>query len=305
MRAGILLLVGVAAGSFFCAGTAGAATPRFQNAVAASNPLLYYPLNEASGNAANHGSLGASYDAAYNGTPNRAVATQSGDTGVGFDSSDDSLTSLATAPASLTGNPTFSVEALVFIPATGTATLWPPILHWGAGTGSGTAIAGKEVYFSFSQNDPTRIFAGFYNGGVRTVSPLALGVWHHVVWTRVAGGTDQTGSIVYVDGATVATEPDPGLCCNGSTPNVTLSPFHINRGSDFVRFFVGSLDEVALYDHVLTASDVTQHYAAFVNQSVPAQGRATTAVEALALLVLGVVLLRQSSHPGRHAPSGA
>jgi hypothetical protein len=53
---------------------------------------------------------------------------------------------------------------------------------------------------------------------------------------------------------------------------MTLSPFHINRGSDFVRFFVGSLDEVALYDHVLTAADVTQHYAAFVNQSVPGRG---------------------------------
>jgi hypothetical protein len=291
MRAGSSLIVVVQAASLLCAGTAGAATTRFQNAVVASNPLLYYQLNEASGNAADHGSLGASYDAAYNGTPIRAVATQSGDTGVAFDSSDDSLTSLATVPASLTGNPAFSVEALVFIPAAGTATLWPPILHWGAGSGSGTAIAGKETYFSFSQNDPTRIFAGFYNGGVRTVQPLARGIWHHVVWTRAAGGTDQTGSVVYVDGAAVATEPDPGLCCNGTTPNVTASPFHINRGNDFVRFFVGTLDEVALYDHVLTAADVTQHYAAFTGPPVPALGPARRVVAALALLVLGVVLL--------------
>ena len=30
----------------------------------------------------------------------------------------------------------------------------------------------RSVYFSFSYNDPTEIFAGFYNGGLQTIDPV-------------------------------------------------------------------------------------------------------------------------------------
>ena len=259
-----------------------AATIAYQNAVLADNPILYYHLNELAGNAANHGSLGAAFDAAYNGTPLRGVATAGGDTGVAFDGADDFLESLGVSPAAVSGNPTFTAEALVFVPLGGFAVFWAPLLHWGDG-GPGVRT-GKEVYFSFSNNDATEFFAGFYNGGLQNADPLALGVWRHVVWVRNGGGNDQTGSTLYVDGVgvEVATEPDPALCCNGSIPAVTQSEFRINRARDGNRFFIGTLDEVVLYDSALDAGDVQAHYLATL---VPVPQSILLLAPALAMLV--------------------
>src|SRR5262245_24576205 len=110
---------------------AGAATTDFHNAVTAEAPILWYQFNEPSGNAINHGSLGATHDATYNGTILRGASTLAGDDGIAFDGSDDYLESLTDAPAGMLGNPTFSAEAIVFVPSPGgAATLWAPFLHW-------------------------------------------------------------------------------------------------------------------------------------------------------------------------------
>jgi hypothetical protein len=51
-----------------------AATADYQAQITLSAPILWYQFNEASGNAVNYGSLGASYDAAYLGAPTRQAA---------------------------------------------------------------------------------------------------------------------------------------------------------------------------------------------------------------------------------------
>ena len=239
-----------------------AASISFQNAIQADSPILWYQLNEAAGNAINYGSLGATHDATYNGTINREVGTLAGDTGVGFDSSDDFLESLGVS--NLTGNPTFSIETLVFLPTDGTAALWGPFLHWGIG---GT---GQEVYFSVANNNLDRIYAGFYCAGQRTANTVPLGEWLHIVWTRQGENDSATGTILYINGASVTLEQDPDLvlvgCASGFLPSrqitVTSTEFRINRGQDFIggRFFTGTMDEIALYDRVLTPLEVQEHF---------------------------------------------
>ena len=98
------------------------------------------------------------------------------------------------------------------------------------------------------------------HGGLQNANPLALGVWRHVLWVRNGGGNDQAGSTLYVDGVAVTTEPDPHLSANGTVPAVTQSEFRINRARDSTRFFVGTLDEVVLYDYALSAGEVETHY---------------------------------------------
>jgi hypothetical protein len=149
----------------------------FQSVVLADAPMLYYQFNEAVGAATNRGSLGPAFNATYFGTPQRAVATADGDSGVQFDGQDDYLESASVAPASLTNNPTFTAEAVFFVPLNGSAALWAPFLHWGVSAESPTM---KSVYFSFSNYDANRLFAGFYNGGLRTQQPITLGQWHHL-----------------------------------------------------------------------------------------------------------------------------
>ena len=252
---------------FCCAmpGASSAARPEYQSAVLADAPVLDYQFNEISGPAVNLGSLGAAYDATYFGSPTRQAAATGGESGVAFDGSDDYLESGAAAPSGLTGNPTFTAEAVFYVPQDGTAGLWAPFLHWGPSpVGSPTA---KSVYFSFSNNQPTEAFVGFYNGGLQTpTGTMTRGWWHHLVWVRVGGGTDQVGSTLYLDGVDVTASlvSDPDLCCNGSTPIVEASEFRINRARDFetLRYFTGTLDELALYDYALSPAEIDAHWQA-------------------------------------------
>ena len=101
-----------------------AARPAYQAAIEASAPVLYYQFNEASGAAVNYGSLGSGYDATYLGLPTRQASTLGGDSGVAFATGADYLESLGVAPNGLTGNPTFSAEALFFVPVLGGCGLW-------------------------------------------------------------------------------------------------------------------------------------------------------------------------------------
>lgn len=237
-----------------------AAPPAFHDAVAGDDPILWYPLNEPAGatTVANAGSLGSAYDASVHGTVTLGVASASGDSAAQFiRTGNPYLESGADAPSSMLGNPTFTAEAVVYIPSSGASTLWTPLLHWGAG---GTA---QEVYFSLQQNRNNVFYVGFYNGGLRGVCTFRLDDWNHFVWTRDSGGganNAYTGTHLYVNGEPVALEVDTNLPGFSAPPSVTATPFRVQRGSDFVRHFDGTLDEVALYDHLLSPADVRAHF---------------------------------------------
>ncbi len=225
----------------------------FHARVQSKSPLLWYRLGETSGNAINSGTLGASHDATFNGTIGRGVSTFVGDGGSRFDSSDDFLESLSAS--TVTGNPSFSCEAIVRLDSPGNAANWGPFLHWGQGTNA------REVYFSVSNALNDRLYAGFYNGGLRTASVVPTNQWIHVVWTRIGGSASNTGSKLFINGRAVAMEIDPALSPGVFTSaqiNVVATTFRVNRATDFIgsRFFTGSLDEVALYGRRLTATEV-------------------------------------------------
>jgi hypothetical protein len=237
---------------------AGAALPSYQAAVAGDTPALYYQFDEAAGSAVNYGSLGFAFDGTYFGTPSRSVATAAGDAGVYLDSSDDYIASLATAPAQFTGNPPFTIEIVVGIPTGAIAQLWPPFLHWG----TGSPQTGRSVWLSLQNNRNNVVFAGFYNSGLRTQSPITLGRWHHIVWVRAGSPIDsQAGTTLYIDGVAVPLVPDTDLL-GAVVPNVTSTNFLINRGHDFTRFSQGFMDELALYDRALSQSEVEEHFTA-------------------------------------------
>jgi hypothetical protein len=245
-----------------------APTP-FHERVAASNPMLWYKLSESTGNAINSGSLGSTHDGVYNGSINRAAPTSGDDAGAGFNSTDDYIESLGASP--LVGNPTFSIETLVFLPADGSAALWGPFLHWGDGGGPNGAPqrTGREVYFSVQNANLDRTYAGFYNAGLRTSSDVPLGEWLHIVWTREGGNSSAGGTTLYVNGEIVSLEQDPNLNPGFLTAagiNVNSTVFRINRAADFLgtRHFTGTMDEIALYDRVLSAAEVRDHACAIV-----------------------------------------
>lgn len=77
---------------------------------------------------------------------------------------------------------------------------------------------------------------------------LTTGVWHHIVGVRQA-----TMLYLYVDGQLATTASSPEIA------NVSTNfPMRIGALSDGARqYFSGAIDEVKLYDHALTATEVS------------------------------------------------
>ncbi|MEL7449434.1 MAG: LamG-like jellyroll fold domain-containing protein [Pseudomonadota bacterium] len=245
------------------AAAAVAAPQPFADAVLADEPVLYYRLSEVAGDTQNLGSLGASFDGAIFGPTQRNIATAGGDGGVHFDDSNAFIESNAVVPASLLGNPDFTAETLVRIPAGAQAQFWPPFLHWGAPT------TGQSVYFSLQFNTNNRIYAGFYNAGLMMSELVCYDTWLHVVWVRdSAEGTNdsEAGTVVYVNGTAVPLVRDPtlnpGFVAN---PTVTATTFRINRATDNVRYATIDMDELVLYDRPLAPAEVAEHWVAFAD----------------------------------------
>lgn len=173
--------------------SANAAPVAYQTAVSSDNPIVYYQLNEATDNATNYGSLGSTHDAGYNGTPGRQTPTFSGDTGV-LVNSGDFLQSLGNAPGSVSGNPAFSIEAIMKIPVGGGPgnTVYPSILSWG---GTVSLSAASLGFFRQQYEVP---FVGFLDGGQITgPGAAAQDQWHHLVWVREAGVAANEGNTLY------------------------------------------------------------------------------------------------------------
>lgn len=242
-----------------------AAPARFHDAVLASAPIVHYSFDETEGEALNHGSLGPSFDAAVFGSPARAVPGLSGDGGIELLATSQYLESFAVVPDELTGNPTFSAEAVLHVPVSGSVVLWGPILHWGPSLPGDET--GTSVYFAFAADQTDEAFVGFYNGGLRSPDgSMPPGRWHHLLWVRSGGGNASQGSTLYLDGVDVTASlvGDPLLPANTLTPTVSPTELRINRGRDFegTRVFQGTLDEVALYDRALSAVEAAEHYRA-------------------------------------------
>jgi hypothetical protein len=127
---------------------------------------------------------------------------------------------------------------------------------WTSGAGLVDADAtGTASDFGVSLRSDGKIVAGV--GGASETSIVSStggfnnGAWHHVVFTRVRS----SGALVlYVDGASVATGTGG---TNNLTSSSTISLGRINTGTNYLQ---GTLDEVAVYNNVMTAATVSAHY---------------------------------------------
>lgn len=96
-------------------------------------------------------------------------------------------------------------------------------------------------------------------------------VYNHFVWVRnSAGGTNgqYAGSTLYVNGEIVQLQQDSQLP-GAPVIDVTSTTFRVHAATDEARYFSGTVDEVVLYDHLLTPADIAVHFAA-IDRSCPA-----------------------------------
>jgi uncharacterized protein (TIGR03437 family) len=251
-----------------------AASPAFENDIAAQSPLVWYKLNEPAGSslAVNSGSIGSSLNGIAFNSPTFGAAADGGDTGVAFANGNGRQQYIQTAnnvPVSLQGNPTFTAEVLVYVPSNGqpSTPFYAPFLWWG---GNGT---GNSVYFSLSRLNFNQVFVGFYNSGLVMTGTINLDAWNLITWVRDSnGGTNNslTGSTLYINGVMATTTSDTTLLGGGGIlPAVQAGPITIERAGDSSRYFSGTVADAAVFGTALSASIIAQQYADLTSTALP------------------------------------
>lgn len=150
---------------------------------------------------------------------------------------------------------TGSSEIQISYPLTITAWIYPTvnastnnirtIISWGSvGTGQGR-------FFGYDGASNNLAF-GSYGGNVTSSTSLSLNTWHHVAVTVTTGSTK-----LYIDGSLDTTG-------SNNLNSFTYSKTHVGElyyaATNTARHFAGNIDELALFNSVLSADEITQVY---------------------------------------------
>jgi hypothetical protein len=219
----------------------------YRTEVVADAPYLYWRLDEASGTTI----------ADSGGSNHPGTLTQSatyGQTGaLGSEAANKAMsfsTGSITANAAETQPDTFSVEAWVKT----TSTTGGRNLGMGNAAGA-TASTTVDRQLYLSPDGKVRFGVGANKTTVASSAALNNGAWHHVVGTFTTGNN---GMKLYVDGVLQGSDKATTALKTGywRAGAETMSGWLGNPG----QYYVGSLDELAVYDRVLTPAEVTSHF---------------------------------------------
>lgn len=244
-----------------------AATIAYQSAVLADSPYLYYRLGEDSGTTAVDTS-GNNRTGAYTNGPTlgQSGAATVGDTAVTFDGVNDYVaTSNSTSFGSLLNGSSFEFvlsttttdrgERLFGAYNLNTNTAIDIVLNENA-VGNATLANGVRLYI--------RADGGTDLGATFTNASLFDGDFHHLVLTYDStGGANRVTA--YLDGVA---QTITYTSANAPT-NFANFGFDPSLGARNVRgtigaFFDGTIDEFAMYDGVLTSTQVQSHFAVMI-----------------------------------------
>ncbi len=216
--------------------------------VLADSPVAYYRLDESTGSTTAKDSTGTN-DARYEGAVTLGVSgVLADDTAVSFDGTSGYVLGAAT-PAFLAKSP-FTIEAWIK-PSKIDGT------YRGVVSNENSSITDKDGYTLFVQtNDGGPGNAGFerWQSGKSNqtlASPIAVGSWTHLVATF-----DGNHLTVFLNGAQIAQNTAPPVSI---LSGYTFAIGAMNAGAT-PTFFAGTIDEVAIYDHVVSSTCIAAHY---------------------------------------------
>jgi hypothetical protein len=235
----------------------------YSNTVISLGPLVYYRLNQtiqppAADIATNSGTAGARGNAYYynaaaiNSTQNpqhgvKGALAGSSDTAALFDGmANYVMLALPDETNSLNPQGAFSAEA--WFNVTGAGVSCP--LSFADVNGLNGNADGWGIYEAGSKWN----LIMFDGNGTNPAVNIAGGAVSGGSWSHVVAVYDGTNAFLYVNGQLAAQAPATGYVPNKS------GQFVMGARSDESEFFPGSMDEVALYTNVLSASDVLAHY---------------------------------------------
>ncbi len=225
------------------AATGVAASP-YQDAVLADGPLLYYQFEESGGTTA----------ADSSGNANDGVFANPGSLGFKGTSAETNLGHALEFAGGFVRVPNLGTHAkssiecwlLLDTPANGCCTSLFSTNGWAPGRVHLNLTSGSVIEHAVNSDVPA--------GGVDSVSGLATQTWYHLVVTNDVIN-DETK--IYLNGIEVEDTGDH------TSQSVVFGATGMQIGAwDGGRLFDGRIDEFAIYDSVLSGSDVAKHFAA-------------------------------------------
>ena len=165
---------------------------------------------------------------------------------------DGTANGTASTPTAVQGPNVFTVEAWFKT----TTTAGGKIIGFGAGSTGNSGSYDRHVYM----DNTGKVYFGVYTGSTQTINSTKSyndGQWHQVV-----ASMGPSGMALYVDDALAGTRP-------AVTAGQAYAGFWRVGGDNLngwpakptSNYFAGAIDEVAIYPSVLTAAQVSQHFA--------------------------------------------
>jgi hypothetical protein len=226
-------------------------------------PVAYWRLGEASGAVAHDyiGGFDGTYFLATLGLPGYSVIDP--DTAAGFGAVNNYVGNINGTAITFPGtNSTFTLEAWVNGPdGQGDEST---IIAKGNGSSGTTAteqfaldVAGGKFRF-FTRGGGNSFFEADASVGPN-------GTWQHVVCVYDSPGGQMT---IYVNGEVVGNgSPRPSGVRVSSSP-ISIGSKHLGNSPEYDGYFTGTIDEVAIYPYVMSASTVLAHYSAAYGPSL-------------------------------------
>ena len=218
----------------------------YADAVLADGPIAYYRFSDTVPTAVNSGSLGAAANGTYNGgaapgslapLPPDFVGFEASNTAVQLDGIDDFVSSIS---GLLNGRPVFTISG------------W---YRRAADQANRTGLFGQNdlMEVGYINNNTLEIWTD--NGLDITPNPIPNGEWAHIA--AVSTGSPGTMTM-YTNGVIAGVR-------NHSLPADNAFTFNIGGGGVFDatgNFFIGQMDEIAVFDKALDAGQIAAQYAA-------------------------------------------
>ena len=255
-----------------------ASSEDYRLVILAGNPVGYWRLGEAAGTAVAHDESPNKRDGKYMGQPKLGAAgavANDANTAITLDGAsyveipDDPAFSQPTSRAGLTVEVWMRPDKLDFAEAAATK-----YIHWLGKGGPGQQEWGFRFYTQGDTERSNRISAYVWNpdgklgAGAYFQDKLVAGQWLHVVacfQPGTAGDKQRAPGVqIYKNGVFRKGPPQKGTLYNNPpdwsiTPTQGTAPVRLGT-RDRKGFFIGSLDEVAIYPRVLTAEEILLHY---------------------------------------------
>jgi len=138
-----------------------------------------------------------------------------------------------------------TISAWIYPTSNASTNDWRTIISWGSASGG----QGRFLQLSGTSNNLT---FGTYQSSVTSSTSLSLNTWYHVAATVTSGETK-----LYIDGSLDTTG-------SNSLNSFTYGKTHVGElyysQTTAARHFAGNIDELALFNSVLTADEILQLY---------------------------------------------